>query len=106
MSTSFLEELWPRAQAALSNSPFFELRELLVEARDDTLFISGRVTSFYHKQLAQEAMPFAIQLLLRAHAAPFHDILEPGGETLIVGIGDFGQHPSAPGRTGSHRPGR
>ena len=56
MSVSVVDEVWPRAQAALANSPFFELRELLVEARDGTLLISGRVSSFYHKQLAQEVV--------------------------------------------------
>lgn len=43
-----------RAQQALSNSPVYALRELTVEPRDDGLLISGSVTSFYHKQLAQE----------------------------------------------------
>jgi hypothetical protein len=51
-----LDDVRPRAQAALANSPFYELRELLVEARDGALLISGRVTSFYHKQLAQEVV--------------------------------------------------
>jgi hypothetical protein len=46
----------PRAQAALSNSPFYELHDLLVEDRDGALMISGTVTSFYHKQLAQEVV--------------------------------------------------
>jgi osmotically-inducible protein OsmY len=45
-----------RAQAALAKSPFYELRELQVEQRDDALSISGSVSSFYHKQLAQEAV--------------------------------------------------
>ena len=45
-----------RALAALAMSPFYELRELQVEQRDDVLSISGSVSSFYHKQLAQEAV--------------------------------------------------
>ena len=45
-----------RAQAALTNSPFYELRELLVEHCDGALLISGCVSSFYHKQLAQEVV--------------------------------------------------
>jgi len=47
-----------RAQAALANSPIYELRELSVEhdrARD-VLYLSGTVSSFYHKQLAQEVV--------------------------------------------------
>jgi hypothetical protein len=45
-----------RAQAALASSPFYELRELQVEERDHSLLISGSVSSFYHKQLAQEVV--------------------------------------------------
>ncbi len=46
----------PRAQAALTNSPICELRGVRVEDRDDALVISGTVSSFYHKQLAQEVV--------------------------------------------------
>ena len=56
MAAILLNDLHARAQAALTNSPFFELHELQVEQRDGTLFISGNVTSFYHKQLAQEVV--------------------------------------------------
>ena len=56
MSATLINELHARAQAALANSPFFELHELQVEQRDGTLFISGNVSSFYHKQLAQEVV--------------------------------------------------
>lgn len=44
------------AQLALTNSPIFALRELVVETDDDHLVISGRVPTFYYKQLAQEAV--------------------------------------------------
>jgi len=44
------------AQRVLSNSPFYELRELQVDQRDNKLYISGTVSSFYHKQLAQEVV--------------------------------------------------
>jgi hypothetical protein len=56
MAVTVLDEVQPRAQAALWNSPFYELRELSVESRNDTLLISGYVSSFYHKQLAQEVV--------------------------------------------------
>jgi len=46
----------PRAQVALANSPIYELRDLLVEHRNGCLLISGSVSSFYHKQLAQEVV--------------------------------------------------
>ncbi len=56
MVMTVIDEVQPRAQAALCNSPFYELRELQVEQRDDALLISGCVSSFYHKQLAQEVV--------------------------------------------------
>jgi hypothetical protein len=43
-----------RAQAALAQSPFYELRALQIEQQDQILSIAGTVSSFYHKQLAQE----------------------------------------------------
>jgi hypothetical protein len=45
-----------RARTALSESPLFVLRDLTVQHVDDCLLISGSVTSFYHKQLAQEVV--------------------------------------------------
>ena len=56
MTVTVIDDVQPRAQAALTNSPFYELRELQVEQRDGTLQISGCVSSFYHKQLAQEVV--------------------------------------------------
>ncbi len=49
-------DVYPRAQQALANSPIYELRDLQVEQRDGALLISGVVSSFYHKQLAQEVV--------------------------------------------------
>lgn len=46
----------PRAQTALANSPIQELRALDVRQRNGTLVICGVVSSFYHKQLAQEVV--------------------------------------------------
>ena len=45
-----------QAQAALVSSPIQALRELRVQRDGDRLLISGRVNSFYHKQLAQEVV--------------------------------------------------
>jgi osmotically-inducible protein OsmY len=56
MSASPVTAVQPRASAALAASPVHELRELRVEPRNGSLLISGRVSSFYHKQLAQEAV--------------------------------------------------
>ncbi len=49
-------DVQPRAQAALASSPFYELRDLQVEKHGEALLISGSVSSFYHKQLAQEVV--------------------------------------------------
>jgi hypothetical protein len=56
MATTSADQLHPRAQAALATSPFYELRDLTVEPRGEGLVISGTVSSFYHKQLAQEVV--------------------------------------------------
>ena len=54
MTTMTLEDLSLVAQQALVDSPFYALRDLRVDRRGDTLFLSGSVTTFYHKQRAQE----------------------------------------------------
>jgi hypothetical protein len=46
----------PQAQTALANSPIQELRNLDVRQQNGTLVICGVVSSFYHKQLAQEVV--------------------------------------------------
>ena len=56
MNGALLAKLQPRAQAALAHSPVAALRELRVEQVADGLLLSGSVSSFYHKQLAQEAV--------------------------------------------------
>jgi osmotically-inducible protein OsmY len=56
IAMSQMSELEQRARAALATSPFYELRDLRVETNGQTLTISGTVSSFYHKQLAQEVV--------------------------------------------------
>jgi osmotically-inducible protein OsmY len=56
MTATSTSDVQPRAQMALANSPVYELRDLRVEQRDGMLVISGAVSSFYHKQLAQEVV--------------------------------------------------
>lgn len=56
MSRVTVDEMQPRAQAALSSSPIHELRDLRVERNQGSLLIQGSVSSFYHKQLAQEVV--------------------------------------------------
>jgi osmotically-inducible protein OsmY len=50
------KDVQPRAQTALASSPICELRNLRVSQQNGTLLISGVVSSYYHKQLAQEAV--------------------------------------------------
>ncbi|MBL9124674.1 MAG: BON domain-containing protein [Planctomycetaceae bacterium] len=45
-----------RAQSALSDSHILDLRDLRVELVEDALILSGSVSSYYHKQLAQETV--------------------------------------------------
>ena len=56
MANLAAKEVHPRAQKALSASPVFALRELRVDQHGHQLLISGLVSSFYHKQLAQEVV--------------------------------------------------
>ena len=51
-----IKEVELLAQSALTSSPICALRELQVEQLEESLLISGRVDSFYHKQLAQEVV--------------------------------------------------
>lgn len=44
------------ASAVLAQSSISELRRLRVDERENQLQLSGRVRSFYHKQLAQESV--------------------------------------------------
>lgn len=56
MATLSTAGVQPRAQAALAKSPFYELRQLEVVEQEGKLLLSGAVSSFYHKQLAQEVV--------------------------------------------------
>ena len=51
-----ITEIESRAQKALDNSPIHALCDLQVERQGDDLLIFGRVSTFYYKQLAQEAI--------------------------------------------------
>jgi len=51
-----INEVQPRAQAALANSPFYELRDLKVKQHQHALLLTGSVSCYYHKQLAQEVV--------------------------------------------------
>ena len=52
MAATVIDDVRPRTQAALANSPFYGLRELRVGHGNDALLIAGCVSSFYHKPLA------------------------------------------------------
>jgi hypothetical protein len=54
MSPTTLEAT--RASQALRRSPIPALRKLSLEETDDVVVINGRVSTYYLKQLAQEAV--------------------------------------------------
>ena len=56
MAEVSVSNVQPRAQSALATSPIYELRDLSVQQHNGSLLISGTVSSFYHKQLAQEVV--------------------------------------------------
>lgn len=57
MSTFSLEDTSEeRAQLALTESPIYDLRDLSISSVGGVLWIQGTVSSYYHKQLAQEVV--------------------------------------------------
>ena len=60
------------AIAVLANSSVRELRQLRVDGSSNQLQLSGRVRSFYHKQLAQEvvrAVASGMQVVNHVHVS-------------------------------------
>ena len=55
------KDVQAKAQQPLSSSGVYALRELVVEHDGETLVITGHVTSWYHKQLAQEIVRHALE---------------------------------------------
>jgi osmotically-inducible protein OsmY len=49
-------ELFPEPAEVLTSSPLPQLRRLVVTATDHEVVITGRVSSYYLKQLAQETV--------------------------------------------------
>ncbi len=56
MTDTSLNETVTQAKSALTTSPVFALRDLHVVQSGGRLLITGRVKTFYDKQLAQEAV--------------------------------------------------
>jgi hypothetical protein len=56
MSEVSVVDVSERAQKALQCSPILRLRDLRVVHLGHALLISGTVSSYYHKQLAQEVV--------------------------------------------------
>jgi hypothetical protein len=50
-----------RAKSALAQSRIYDLRRLVVIQDDGAIVLRGRVSSFYHKQLAQEIVRSAAE---------------------------------------------
>jgi len=55
-ATQSLTDAANLARQALSDSPVYLIRQIEVEAHGDALLLTGKVDSFYHKQLAQETV--------------------------------------------------
>lgn len=53
---SAAREAQSRAQSALCDSSILDLRDLRVEVTEESLILTGSVSSFYHKQVAQETV--------------------------------------------------
>lgn len=52
----FRNNIAEAASECLQNSPYYDIRRVLCEYDHGILFLRGRLPSFYHKQLAQEAV--------------------------------------------------
>ncbi len=50
------DNLLIKVRKVLAESPIWELRQVHVEQKGETVYLQGRVRSFYHKQLAQEVI--------------------------------------------------
>lgn len=61
MSQIMLTDVARQARLALDSSRVYVLRRLSVEQDGDSIILSGRVDSFYHKQLAQELVRAAAE---------------------------------------------
>ena len=69
-------QLYAVAQHALACSGVYALRELTVEPHNEGLLITGAVSSFYLKQLAQEivlAAAGAVELVNSVHVTDNND---------------------------------
>lgn len=60
MAETYITDIADRAQAALGRSTIFDLRRLRVQQDGEAVVLRGRVSSFYHKQLAQELVRTAL----------------------------------------------
>ncbi|TWU41979.1 BON domain-containing protein [Novipirellula artificiosorum] len=56
MESTYPQQIATAAYEVLSRSSVAELRNLRVDESGSELKLSGRVRSFYHKQLAQESV--------------------------------------------------
>ena len=67
MANTQLADLVTDVKQALDNSPVFSLTQLQIQIEDDQLVLSGKVNTFYQKQLAQETVR---SVMRNAHGSP------------------------------------
>ncbi|MCG8583796.1 MAG: BON domain-containing protein [Pirellulales bacterium] len=56
MNQATAKDVGPQVRSALAESPVFDLHDVRVEHNGSGILLSGTVSSFYHKQLAQEVV--------------------------------------------------
>ena len=56
MISSSMKDIRSRVATALAANSVLRLRNVTVDLDENTVCLSGRVSSFYHKQLAQEVV--------------------------------------------------
>jgi hypothetical protein len=61
MAELLLTDTAARAKQALAQSRIYDLRRLNVDQDGEAVVLQGRVSSFYHKQLAQELVRTEIE---------------------------------------------
>jgi len=60
MAVALTTSVCDQAQQALASSPMWVLRQLKVDQTGQELVITGEVTSYYQKQMAQEIVRAAV----------------------------------------------
>ena len=80
MAQTLFLDVASRARAVLGTSRIFDLRSLDVEQDGGCVVLRGSVSSFYHKQLAQELLKTRIEGIEVVNEIDVDYSLERGGD--------------------------